>query len=410
MTDPTRLPLEKIITPASVAEAAEAVCTACSERKAIYPLGGGTWRSLGLPANRPGIGLSLENINRLIEYSPDDMTITVEAGATVAALKTILAERRQRLPVDVPSPEKTTLGQWAAVNFAGPCRYAYGTLKDYLLGCTAIDGQGMIFSSGGRVVKNATGYNLPRALIGSFGTLAIFTQMTLLVRPMPEKSALVACDLADFDTAQNLVADAQRYAIQPAALELVSAPVCQNGCACGPTGEKNVMRLFVLCEGDAQDVDDLTAALRSSWTNAGASNIMHLADEPAVALAEQFTTFDADVEIRVLPSRLIGLLQTLSEESLGIVAQCHAGDGIAQLRFSNVADAEFLEFLRETLRPLVERFSGKMILHRALADESLTHADVWGVSGDGFSIMRAIKERFDPNNILNPGRYIFPDA
>ena len=150
----------------------------------------------GAAAERPGVGLSLAQLNRVIDYPAADLTITVEAGVTMAELARTLAERGQRLPIDVPQADRATVGGAAAVNAAGPRRYGYGTMRDYLLGLRAVDGRGVAFSAGGRVVKNAAGYNLCRLLAGSLGTLGVVTQVTLLVRPLPETSALAACDLA----------------------------------------------------------------------------------------------------------------------------------------------------------------------------------------------------------------------
>ena len=115
------------------------------------------------------IRLSLAKLNRVIDYPAADMTITVEAGMTIAELNRQLAAGRQWLPVDVPWPDRATVGGAIAVNAAGPRRYAYGTMRDYLLGFTAVDGTGMTFSGGGRVVKNAAGYNMCRLMAGSLG-------------------------------------------------------------------------------------------------------------------------------------------------------------------------------------------------------------------------------------------------
>ena len=108
---------------------------------------------------------------------------------TIGELNKLLAEKRQWLPVDVAWPDRATVGGAIATNAAGPRRFAYGTMRDYLLGFTAVDGTGTVFSGGGRVVKNAAGYNMCRLMAGSRGTLGIITQATLMVRPLPEASA-----------------------------------------------------------------------------------------------------------------------------------------------------------------------------------------------------------------------------
>ena len=165
--------------------------------------------------------LSLEKMNRLVDHAADDMTVTVEAGMTFAELSKILAAKNQRLPIDVREPEKATLGGLVAVNQAGPRQFGYGTISDYLLGFTAVDGEGTIFHGGGRVVKNAAGYNMNRLMAGSLGTLGILTQLTFMVRPLPELSAIAACELPDLETAEKLLADLNKSQVRPVAIEFV---------------------------------------------------------------------------------------------------------------------------------------------------------------------------------------------
>lgn len=224
MTTASLLPLSKTLAPAEQAEVAEAVRAAGAEKTAVYPIGGGAGLDYGAWPVKPGIGLSLEKLNRLIDYAPDDLTITVEAGMTLAELANILVKRGQRLPVDVPLPDRATIGGAAAVNPSGPRRFAYGTLSDYVLGFTAVDGQGMMFFGGGRVLKNAAGYNMGRLMVGSLGTLGVITQLTLMVRPLPEMSALASCNLPDLETAEKLLAGLMLGPIRPTALELTRGP------------------------------------------------------------------------------------------------------------------------------------------------------------------------------------------
>ena len=116
------------------------------------------------------------------------------------------------------------MGGAVAVDAAGPRRYGYGTIRDYVLGLRGVDGRGTVFSAGGRVLKNAAGYNLCRLLAGSLGTLAVVTQATLLVRPLPETSALAACDLRDLAAAERLLAALVGSGTLPVAVELRQRP------------------------------------------------------------------------------------------------------------------------------------------------------------------------------------------
>jgi glycolate oxidase FAD binding subunit len=222
-------------------------------------------------------------MTRLVDHAADDMTVTVEAGMTFAELSKILAAKKQRLPIDVSQPEKATLGGLVAVNQAGPRQFGYGTIRDYLLGFTAVDGEGTIFQGGGRVVKNAVGYNMARLMAGSLGTLGILTQLTFMVRPLPEFSAIVACDLPDLETAEKLLADLNKSQVRPVAVELVLGDSGTGPFFGGKTfftdrfqaenmdlsPSAPLTRLIVGFEGSAAEVRWMIETLQAVWRAAG---------------------------------------------------------------------------------------------------------------------------------------------
>src|SRR5438270_5640914 len=119
------------------------------------------------------------------------MTVTVQAAMTLARLQGLLAAENQRLPVDVPQADRTTLGGALAANASGPRRYGFGTLRDYVIGISMVNDEGHEVKAGGRVVKNVAGYDLMKLYVGSLGTLGIITQVTLKLKPRPEEEALV---------------------------------------------------------------------------------------------------------------------------------------------------------------------------------------------------------------------------
>src|SRR5262249_36061141 len=137
------------------------------------------------------VAIDTTAICRLIDYPFADMTITAEAGMTLAALSEILASKQQRLLVEAPFPERATLGGIYATNTSGPRRFGAGRPRDQIIGVSFVTSDGTVVKGGGRVVKNVAGYDLPKLLTGSMGTLGIITQLTLKVRPIPEKSAIV---------------------------------------------------------------------------------------------------------------------------------------------------------------------------------------------------------------------------
>jgi glycolate oxidase FAD binding subunit len=427
MIDSFSFPLTKTLTPADQAEVAAAVRAAYVEKSAVYPIGGGAGLDYGMPPTQPGVGLSLEKIDRLIDYQPGDLTITIEAGMTVSKLSKILMRHRQRLPIDVAQPDRSTIGGVAAINASGPRQFACGAMRDYILGFTAVDGQGTIFSGGGRVLKNAAGYNIGRLMVGSLGTLAVITQLTLMVRPMPELSALVVCDLPDFETADKMIAELMQSPIRPAAVELALGPGRQDNPVLVPMPKDAANRLIVGFEGPAVEVQWMLDTLRGLWQAAGVTSPMTVTNAWARSLWNWLADFPAHVQIAVRPgaaTKMIGKIVSLDPDC---TIQAHAGNGIIRVMFSDskinpvstaaaapglgTDDMEthspFTFLLRRRLSPLVEDAGGKLTVLKNPQGNSLTRRDVWGPAPDAFAVMQSLKDRFDPAGILNPGRFIF---
>jgi glycolate oxidase FAD binding subunit len=432
------LPLIETITPADQAAVAEAVRNAGEKGLAVYPVGGGTMIEGGINPKQPGIALSLANLNRTIDYPAADMTITVEAGMTIAELNRQLAANHQRLPIDVAQPDRATVGGAVAVNTSGPRRYAYGSMRDYVLGLTAVDGQGTLFNAGGRVVKNAAGYNVCRLMTGSFGSLGVITQVTLMVRPQCEASVFLVCEVPDFKIAEKLLADLVSLPIQPVAVDFVAGRQQENDLDLGPMLIGSVGRFYVGFEGTTIDVDWMVEQLRHNWIAAGATEPILIPTSRAESLWNWLTEFPADVQIKVLPSAVIETIAKTLEIDPNCAIRAHAGDGVIRVKVAEGRGERGEEreegrglgtsvpsalptksqnpkipksqtfsptSILERLRELTTAMGGKMIVQKPA--DGMTPGDIWGPPGPEFHILQALKERFDPKNILNPGRFVF---
>src|SRR5207249_10267822 len=126
----------------------------------------------------PGVAVATTALHQVIDFPARDLTITVQTGITIARLNEITRAEGLQLPIDVPDPERSTLGGAIACNVSGPRRYGYGTFRDYVLGITTVNDRGELASAGGRVVKNVAGYDLMKLHTGALGTLGVITRVT----------------------------------------------------------------------------------------------------------------------------------------------------------------------------------------------------------------------------------------
>jgi glycolate oxidase FAD binding subunit len=393
-----------MVTPADQAEAAEAVRLAVADGRAVFPIGGGTRQDYGGRPLREGMGLSLAGLNRVVDYQPNDMTITVEAGLTVGELARRLDAHGQWLPVDLARPERSTIGGAVAVNLVGSRRVSCGTLRDYVLGLTAIDGHGEAFSAGGRVVKNAAGLNVQRLLVGSLGTLGVVTQVTLMVRPQPRSRAILACRVAEMQAAERLLDELMSMPVSPSAIALLSGvgwhdrPLAAIDTAAGAV-------LLVGFEGASAVVHSMIGRLDEAERRSDRLTTA-MVDNAAVADTWQaLADFEADVQINVLPSQTVATMELLRGLEPAGTMLAQPGNGAVLLQLAPRMPAATAAFLRDELRPAVERAGGRATVVKSPAVAQFTPADVWGRPCEGASLHRAIKQRFDPNDVLNPGRF-----
>jgi len=166
----------RIVEPQSGEEAAEILRCANEDGAAVIPRGGGTKSDWGNPPARTDVMLSTARLNRVIEHAWADLTVTVEAGCTIAELQRTLARHGQRLAVDPLWPEKATVGGVLSANDSGVLRLRYGGLRDLVIGVKLALTDGTVAQSGGKVVKNVAGYDLSKLVTGAFGTAITFSE------------------------------------------------------------------------------------------------------------------------------------------------------------------------------------------------------------------------------------------
>ncbi len=402
---------QSLAVPESIAVLRDLTRMANDQGIAVYPVGGGTQLEWGLPGSRPGIGLSTRSLNAVRDYPARDMTVTVEAGITVSELARHLATENQWLPVDVPFPDQATVGGTVAANVSGPRRFGYGTLRDYVIGIGVVTADGKLARAGGRVVKNVAGYDLCKLYTGSFGTLAVIVELTFRLRPRPESSRFAALQCRRLSAAEQVLANLVHSRTRPVAVELLNRSAAQAL----PTPVPNALEpehwlLLVGFEGFAETVE---------WQlNRLADECAGQADLEYAAVPEQSTTalWQTLTEMRFRaaplfkagcrPSELTQLL-TLLESSGPLAVQAHAASGITWFwpAEQSAPDAEQIGQWRQWL---AER-KGHLVVRGATWCRDAAVAP-WGIERPDRTLMLGIKQTYDPNDILNPGRFITADG
>jgi glycolate oxidase FAD binding subunit len=409
------LPLTETIVPEDQVALARVVADASTAGTAMYPIGGGTSLDYGVAPTQPGIGISLSGLNRVIDYPARDMTITVEAGITMSALTETLAVERQWLPLDVPQPRSATLGGVIATAFSGPRRYGFGTMRDYVIGISAVDGRGMPFKAGGRVVKNVAGYDFCKLLTGSCGTLAIITQATLRIKPRPAASAFLVADLRDLQAAEPLLAALVNSATTPTAIELLAGPSWREHPSVGLLTAGTTARLAVGLEGTAGEVDWMIGKLADEWRSLGVTQSRAIFDDGAATLWRDLAEFpaapDAPLVLKasVLPGRVTEFASLVRQIDPQASIQAHAGNGVVIARFDRFDPADVSRVLVGRLQPAAALAGGHaVVLSSPLG--GLTRQAVWGGVGEDTPWMEKVRAQFDPKSLLNPGRFLYTGA
>jgi glycolate oxidase FAD binding subunit len=415
--------ITETIAPTTTADVADALRVAYEARTAVYPFGGGTALDYGIAPARPGRGLDLSALSKVVDYTPRDMTILVEAGVRLAELAAILAAEAQQLPVDVPRAAEATIGGVVATNWNGPRRYGYGTIRDYVIGIHAVDGRGVPFKGGGRVVKNVAGYDFCKLLTGSLGTLAVITQLALKLKPRPEQTQTVAAACRNLAGAEEILARLAKLAAPPAAIDLVvgnewQVPVAHLSAKSAARADVGAPFIIVRLEGAELEATWLADQVVREISQAGALAVSKL--EPAnadtlwtkqVEFADRGAGNTSDgtplvIRIAVLPSVVTQIIPELLAFDSNCAIQAHAGSGIIIARFSRFAHADVGKMLVGKLQPAAVQHGGSLVVLKTTL-EGLTPHVVWGGRTDATVLMERVKQKFDPHNVLNPGRFVF---
>ena len=417
-----------VVVPEDRQQVAEVMRWAAENGVTVFPRGGGTKLALGNPPDSVGLALDLSRLNRVIDYQPGDMTVTVEAGITLDALQRELADARQFVPLESPLPGRATVGGTLSTASVGAMAHAYGPPRDWLIGIAVVGADGVETKAGGRVVKNVTGYDLNKLYTGSLGTLGVIVEASFKVSPLQPEECVVA---APFASMENAVAAGRELLASPAgpmSYVAVSSGLARRLLSSNPglteiggASLSQEMRETIgglglyFFSGRAgavrRRVEETSAALLRAGADGAARS-----DEVATAARQWITNLGWREDFppalalklsaprRVIPSLAadclrIGLRETPPE------ALADPGFGTVRIFFWGGADDEgVLEAIGE-LRRAAQRHGGTAVVE-VCRPYIKTQMDVWGEAPGSMAIMRRLKEEFDPQSLLNRGRFL----
>ena len=392
--------------PATLAEATEVLRRADRDGERVLFLGGGTELSLGAPPAGVDVVLATERLERIVEHAPLDQIVTVEAGARLASLQDLLARSGQMLALDPPWAERATLGGLAATNAFGPLRTRYGSIRDLIIGISIVRADGTEARGGGKVVKNVAGFDLPKLMVGSLGTLGFISTVTFRLHPRPETARTVLFADLDAEAVRRVVLALRLAQLEPAA---VAALVQEGGDDLGVRFDGR-FELGVRFEGFEAGVRQqamklLDLATRQGWgaESLGAEIARAFwarhddARESPAGFRAKLAAQPMDLE-RVA-NAAIGSLFTALEVPRCV---CYPTLGLAFVAGEVRVPGQVAAAVTAAREAVPE---GSVVVHAAPPEVRDT-IDVWGPPPAALPLMRAVKDRLDPGRRLAPGRFV----
>jgi glycolate oxidase FAD binding subunit len=414
--------------PQSATEAAEIIGFAATEKLAIVSCGSRSKLELGMPPARYDIALDMTGLCRLAHHDAGDLTLSVDAGMSLRQLERALAEKQQFLPLAVPCFETSTVGGAVASGIDSALRQQYGTARDFLIGAEFVDGTGNRCKSGGGVVKNVTGYDLHKLLVGSLGTLCVITRLVFRTFPLAPASAGF---LANFTAAEGALAS--RRTLEAAGLPLsnleilspeiatILAALLRRAKCSVPQGlERGGWCTYVSYEGNEAVVKQISDQLEkiASEARAAQSELLDKSiDEslggmlreafewlrfasPAVLLARltlpEFT-----------PQAIADLSGILKTNSLRGATLLRAGGVVYLLVQADSEEGAALDRLEKAAKNVIslvtESHGHTTLLHAPLGLKS--RASIWSGPLENIGLLRRVKHAFDPQSLFAPGRF-----
>lgn len=407
---------EVTVYPTTEEEIAAIVKFANENGKKIVIAGNGTKRGFGGTASTYDIVLSLKNYQGIVEHATGDMTVTVKAGTTFNQLQAFLQAHGQQLPLDPSLPEEATLGGIIAANDSGPKRLRYGSARDMVIGLKVIYPDGKVLRSGGKVVKNVAGYDMNKLYIGSMGTLGVFSEITVKLRPISSYVSLLLVPFpsGNVEQIQKLVKTVLDTTLEPVSLELLNPAISKvmtgvetytlattfEDVESSVNYQQEKFKELLSLEQEVQIFNN--EEVTGFW-----AQFSQLKPSGAVEYVNTSATTEASVKIGVKNIDVADIVKkaTAFEEiyNVNVLAHGGLGHGICHVHLNGLS-GDILAIIT-SLREMAEAVNGYAIvthLPAALRQE----LDIWGDKQPYHFLFEGIKQKVDPKKTLNDHRFV----
>ena len=402
-----------LVTPSGIDTLAQVVALANQNALTILARGGGSRMNLGDPPGHIDVVVETNQLDRLLEHEGPDLTCHVQAGITLASLQKQLARQGQRLSLDPPDAEQSTIGGILAANASGPKRLRYGTARDLLIGLRVVQANGDIARSGGRVVKNVAGYDLNKLYIGSLGTLGIIVEANFKLHPLPVAERTLLLTYTNIEDAMKTVMGIISSQLTPCALELIDTGAANDmsdffGLHLPTSGHT----LAVNFEGSNSTLDRQmheTRMLSRKHNALMGEDLQGEEQERFWQAVRQHMQGTLTCKVALLPAMVAPYLQQLAHtcrrHNLEAATIAHAGNGILYIELRPAdAVARLVEAIA-TLRKYAQEMRGSLIIERCPV-ELKRRVSIWGEPGANFPMMQRLKQQFDPKRTFVGGRFL----
>lgn len=402
-----------VVLPGTPEEVAQVVALTNQQNLTIMARGSGSRMNLGSIPESIDVLIETRRLKRLLEHEAPDLTCQVEAGSTLAALQQQLAATGQRLAIDPPNAQQTTIGGLLASNASGPKRLRYGTARDLVIGLRVVQASGEMTHSGGRVVKNVAGYDLNKLYIGSLGTLGIIVEANFKLHPLPKAEQTLLLTFTNAVDAMHTVIDLLGSQLAPAALELIDSGAANdlndfagfhmpcdgytlavNFEGSGPAISRQIDETRLLARThNALLGDELRGPDQTRFWEAVREHTQGTVTCKVAILVSQVAPYFAQIE------------QVCRRNDLEVATIVHAGNGILYIELRPGDATERVVKAITELRMHAQEAQGSLVVECCPADLK-RRISVWGEPSNNFRMMQRLKQQFDAKGTFVKGRFV----